>query len=188
MKRVFLCMAMLMISIAISSQNRVAYALKADPYPMLRGVEVFNYRIDFSKLKIEGMDAKDYIIGFVYDEDDNKDVAFNRFSNKVENKFIAYVNRELKGKYKLDNSSDSRFEIVVSFLIADEDGGHKMTGEIIDKENKQTIAEIKSSAGGGRLNKFDALFIEELEKSTEKFCDRLRDNVLSIANHKRYKK
>ena len=57
-------MAMLMISIAISSQNRVANTPKANPYPMLRGVDVFNYRIDFSKLKIEGMDAKDYIIGF----------------------------------------------------------------------------------------------------------------------------
>ena len=83
---------------------------------------------------------------------------------------------------------DLPFEVVIYFTTADEDGGHKIIGEVIDKENKKVLREINASASGGRWNTFEKLFLEELEKSSKKFAMMLTSHVLDIANAKKYNK
>ena len=135
MKKLFICMVLFMTSLSAYCQ----FLPKENPYPMLRGITMLNYRFDYSKMIIENLDAKEYIYGFVYNEEENKDVAFKKFSKKIENYFIARVNKEIIKKYKLDNTEDLRFEVVIYFTIVDDDGGHKIIGEIRDKENNQLL-------------------------------------------------
>ena len=181
MKKLIVCTVLFMTCMLVYSQVRP----KVNPFPMLKGVTTLNYRFDYSKMKIEEMDAKEYIYGFVYNDEEDADVAFRKFSKKLENKFIAGVNKEIIKKYKLDNSVDLPFEVVLYFTTVDEDGGHKIIGQVRDKENDQILKEIKAGAGGDRMNSFEKLFFEELEKSSEKFADNLKEQVLDIANAKK---
>jgi hypothetical protein len=189
MKKLFVCMGLLLTSMLAYGQQLSKFkSPKENPFPMLQGVTTYNYRFDYSKMKIEKLDAKEYIIGYVYNNEDDEEIAFKKFTKRIENKFIVGVNKEIIKKCKLDNSEDLPFEVVIFFTTVDEDGGHKIIGEVRDKKNNQLLTEFKTGAGGGKMNSFENLFLEELEKSSEKFADMFKSKVLDIANAKKHKK
>ena len=188
MKKLIVYITLFMVCITANSQMMKKTLPKENPFPMLKGVTTLNYRFDYSKMTIEMLNAKEYINGFVYNDEEDADVAFKKFTKILEKKFIAEVNKEIIKKYKLDNSQDLPFEVVIYFTTADEDGGHKIIGEVIDKENKKVLREINASASGGRWNTFEKLFLEELEKRSKKFAMMLTSHVLDIANAKKYNK
>jgi hypothetical protein len=154
---------------------------------MLQGVTTYNYRFDYSKMKIEHLDAKEFIFGYVYNNEDDAEIAFKKFTKRIENKFIVGVNKEIIKKCKLDNSEDLPFEVVIFFTTVDEDGGHKIIGEVRDKKNNQLLTEFKAGAGGGKMNSFEILFYEELEKSSKKFASMFKSMVFDVANAKMYR-
>lgn len=151
-------------------------------FPSLVGVKEFNYSFDYSLMKIDNIDGKDYILIHSDSEAENPDKIFQNYTKKIETAFISSANsRSLQKKgYILSNKDSLRFEVLFFITTVDDDGGHKVVGIIRDKENKTEITQLEASAGGGKLNSTKVLFLEELEKSGEKFGDRLA-NILYFA-------
>ena len=147
---------------------------------------VLNYLFDFSLAKVEGVDLKEYYTMSAEDAMDDPDEAFRRFAKKAESTFILSANKNslIDKGYKLDNKDDLPFEVVIYPMDIDDDGAHNILGIVIEKATKQEIARVKSRVGGGRMNDFQVLFLENLQKSGERFGDKLADDILDRAKNK----
>ena len=141
---------------------------------------VVNYKFNYSKMRINGQWAKRYVFANIYNEEENSEIAFDKFKKRIETTFIKAVNyKSLENHgYTLDNSKDSRYTIAFYFLDVDEDGEHIVVADIQDKENENDVVEtVKAKAGSGRFNSFLNLFLERLQKSGERIGDKLAEEL-----------
>lgn len=142
----------------------------------LIGVTTINYRFDYTDAKINGAKLKDFL-GMSNNE-------YSIFTKKIESVFISTVNRKYpmrrKG-YKLDNSEELDFEIVLYLRKVRDDGAHQIEGVIVDKRSNKEIAWVESGAGGDQRNTTEALLLEELEESGSCFSYNLAE-ILKTAN------
>ena len=98
----------------------------------------------------------------------------------ISNTFIRAANREStrhKG-YVLSNSKTAKYEVAIYITTIDKDGAHRVEGKVYNKKPKSLIDTISAKAKGGRGDSMEKLLIEMLERSGEKFGDKLVDVVL----------
>ena len=140
----------------------------------ISSVPVFNYRFDFSSMTIDGLDAKEYVAVNVYQDMSDIDKSYSMFCKKIEFAFVSGVNKNKKDKgYILDNKEDVRYEIVLKITDVTSKGGHKIEVSVMDKLTNQVLKEFALKEGDGKLNTFQTLLMEQLEKSAEEFGDKL---------------
>ena len=102
------------------------------------------------------------------------------FKKRIASTFVRAANRESlnhKG-YSLSNSSTARYEVAIYFLAIDDDGEHRLVGKVYHKKSRKLVGTVNARSKGGRRDTMETLFIESLQRSGEKFGDKLADDVL----------
>lgn len=136
---------------------------------------IVNYQFKYSNMIIDGMEAKGFVAIHENEGKDTPDIAFEKFTQQVETIFISAANGQLlqKSNLRLDNSSDSRYLLMISFQKVDKDGEHNVICSLYDNEQKEYIDTFISHADGGMFGSFMNLFSECLSKSGKKVGKKL---------------
>lgn len=141
-----------------------------------------NYRFDYSLMTIDKWEAKGYIAAHENEANDTPDVAFDKFTQKLEIAFVSIVNgKSLVDKgYRLDNKSQTRYAVVICFLGVDKDGEHKVRGFIWDNTRKEYLTHFECHGDGGMWGTFNNLFYDSMSKSGKKFGNQLVSSLKKI--------
>jgi len=137
------------------------------------GIIPVNYYFVYSQATFDGKRAS------VYFQKKYKDNGA-AFKKRIARTFVRAANKESlnhKG-YSLSNSTTARYEVAIYFLGIDDDGEHRLVGKVFHKKSKKLVGTVNVHAKGGRRDTMEALFIESLQRSGEKFGDKLADDVL----------
>lgn len=161
MKRLFI--------IALMTVGLLATAISAKA----QGTKMVNYYFVYTQTTFDGVKGATY---FARKNDGGKALKRN-----ISNTFIRAANRE-STKHKgfvLSNSKTAKYEVAIYLTVVDRDGAHRVEGKVYNKKTKQLIDTFSVKAKGGRGDSMEKLLIEKLERSGEKFGDKLVDDVLS---------
>ena len=147
----------------------------------MKGERVVNYRFDYSKLKLNSYDAKEYFIGNADEFLTDSVIVSKKIGMMIEQTFISSANKKSlsRKKFELNNRKNSRFEVVVFLEDVGEEGRHSLTAMVIEKETERVMSRLGVKIGDGKLNDFQTLFHEQLEKTGEEFGDILADDVFN---------
>lgn len=150
-------------------------------YPDLHNDSIFNYEFDLSKVQIDGRD----LISFVATHSDymatDPDVAYKNFSKRLEISYIFSANDKSMKRhgYLIDNSVETRFLLHIYIDTIDDDGEHTLYCDIIDRhnDNKKVVTIRTHSELDSNIHRTLTPFFKKLERSGEKFGDRLIEIV-----------
>lgn len=78
---------------------------------------------------IDGMEAKGFIAIHENDGNETPDVAFEKFTQKLEVAFVSTINGKFlsKNNLRLDNDTDSKYLLILRFKDIDKDGSTQYT-------------------------------------------------------------
>ncbi len=132
-----------------------------------------NYYFDYSKAKIDKVSASTWFSRHYKDGG----AAFKR---RVARAMINAANNEsMRNKgFLLGNSTDTRYEVAIKFLIVDKDGAHKLQAVVYNKKTKKKVGSVDVRCRGGRGDNFESIFVEKVKRSGEELGDKLVDDVL----------
>lgn len=115
------------------------------------------------------------------------DVACINFKRRLEISYIHSANdmSMKRHEYLIDNSERTRFLLHIYIDTIDRDGEHTLYCDIIDRDNdNKIITTIKThSELNSNINKTLVPFFSKLEKSGEKFGDRLIEIIEKSDTH-----
>ncbi len=163
MKKIFsVFMALFAVFVSISAQNS-------------NEKMIINYKFDYSQMIIDGMEAKGFIAINENDGNDTADVAFEKFTQKLEVAFVSAMNGKslIKNNLRLDNGTDSKYLLIISFKEIDRDGEHKAYASLMDKESNKCLGDFSGHAESGNWGSFSNLFFESIPSSAKKIGNKV---------------
>ena len=147
--------------------------------PIEKGKRALNYKFDYSKMKIDGAIPQDYLMRNGRENKYNHFDSYQDFIEELERTFVRTANEELSdyNGYKLTNSDNLEYEVIISLQEMDEDGEHNVRGMVCHKGNGQEISSFTIHVGSGSNNFFKG-FDKQIKKSGKRFAEGLIDKVL----------
>lgn len=136
---------------------------------------IINYQFDYTDMIIDKMEAKGFIAMHENEENDTPDVAFEKFTQKLEMYFVSVINAGSlrKNNIRLDNEAESQYQLIIRFLKVDKDGEHKVECSLWDRKQNQCIETISTHGGGGMWGSFMNLFTDSMSKSGKKMGNKI---------------
>lgn len=136
---------------------------------------IINYKFDYSQMVIDGMEAKGFIAIHENEGNETPDVAFEKFTQKLEVAYVSAINGKFlsKNNLRLDNDTDSKYLLILRFKDIDKDGEHKVYASLMDKESNKSLADFTGHAESGNWGSFSNLFFESIPSSAKKISNKV---------------
>ncbi len=139
-----------------------------------------NYSFDFSSLELTDVKAKEFFVSSGTEISGKTIIVPEKIRSLVDGIFISAANKKLsKLGYELNNQSNSNLEVVISFVEVGKEGKHSIVAKLIEKRSAKVLSRLGVKIGDGKLNSFQNLFCEQLEKTGKDFGEILKDDILN---------
>lgn len=151
MKKIFsVFMALFAAFVSISAQNS-------------NEKMIINFKFDYSQMIIDKMEAIGFVAVNENEGNDTPDIAFQKFTQKLEAAFISATNGHLlqKTNFRLDNGTESQYLLKISFGKVDKDGEHTVNCSLMDCKQEKCITTFSAHADGGNWGTFMNLFVTD---------------------------
>lgn len=138
-----------------------------------------NYRFDFTSLELTDIKAKEFFVSSGAEIKGKTIVVPEKITSLIDGVFISSANRKMsKSGYELNNQTSSNIEVVISFVEIGQEGKHSVVAKLIEKSSGKVLSRLGVEIGDGKLNSFQNLFCEQMEKTGEEFGEILKDEIL----------
>ena len=138
-----------------------------------------NYRFDFTSLELTDIKAKEFFVSSGAEIKGKTIVVPEKITSLIDGVFISSANKKMsKSGYELNNQTSSNIEVVISFVEIGQEGKHSVVAKLIEKSSGKVLSRLGVEIGDGKLNSFQNLFCEQMEKTGEEFGEILKDEIL----------
>lgn len=159
MKKTFIILVSLFTCVCIASSKKVI----PKEYELMKDATTINYEFDFSSMKINKVDIKNYV-------EMQLNMPFEKFKSNVEGIIIGAANEVIENIDTKLVGKDVKADILlhVTFLKTDLDGEHDMMVKIVHIPSMTTIYMEEKSSDGGDGETFIEMFMNGLTNTGEK--------------------